>query len=371
MKLYQLGRNAWYGLLRYKLRSLLSTLGIVFAVVAVVSMLSIAEGAKHETLEQIAQLGMNNIIIRRIPLTEAQKIAVRERLSRGLNQFDVMSLERGLSTVSYVAPLMEVHAAISASYKEDPLEILAVTGYYQNAKDLNLRQGRFIHEVDVEKKSLVCVLGAEAAKLLGNEGHLGGILRMEDRAYRIVGILMERQWMPGKIAALNIRNHNRAVFIPFGTEPSIIHSKFEEGDVTEISVQITKGSNMKATSAMVKRILARNHGGIEDFQVVIPKELLKQAQRTQHIFNIVLGCIAGISLLVGAIGIMNIMLVSVAERTREIGIRRSIGASQKHIILQFLSESILLTIVGGCLGIILGIGCAVIISTPLQDGKQC
>jgi putative ABC transport system permease protein len=198
--------------------------------------------------------------------------------------------------------------------------------------------------------------------LLGSEGRLGGTLRVEDRAYRIVGILQERQRIRGKIPALPVRNYNRAVFIPLGTEPPVFHSREELGELSEISVQVIQDGNVQATASVAKRILTRNHGGVEDFQIVIPQELLEQAQRTQRVFNIVLGCIAGISLLVGGIGIMNIMLASVAERTREIGIRRAIGASKRHIILQFLSESILLTLVGGCLGIALGIGGAFAIS---------
>ena len=352
----QLLRNTARGLLQYKLRSLLSTLGIVFAVVAVVAMLSIAEGAKRETLEQIEKLGMNNIIVRRIPLTEAQKVTARERLSWGLNESDVTSLERGLPTVSHVAPLKEVQAATVMSDDEGLLQILGVTESYQLVNELSVREGRFIRNPDVQERNLVCVLGAEAARSLGGEGRLGGALRIEDREYHIVGILHERQWMRGKTPAMTMRNHNRAAFIPLWTEPPVFHSKVDSRELSEISVQVKQGGSVQAAAAVVRRILTRNHGGFEDFQIVIPQELLEQAQRTQRVFNIVLGCIAGISLVVGGIGIMNVMLATVAERTREIGIRRAIGASRNHILVQFLSESILLTTVGGCLGMVLGAG---------------
>jgi putative ABC transport system permease protein len=208
----------------------------------------------------------------------------------------------------------------------------------------------------------VCVLGHEVGRLLGNDGRVGGVLRLENRAYHIVGILQERQWRRSKSSALTVRNYNRAVFIPIGTEVMGAHGEKKFGELSEIWIRVVRNTNVQASAAAIQKILIQRHGGVEDFQVIVPQELLNQAQKTQRIFNIVLGCIAGISLLVGGIGIMNTMLASVAERTREIGIRRAIGATRKHIVVQFLCESIVLTITGGCIGIILGIGGAVIIS---------
>ncbi len=349
-------RQAYQGLLQHKLRSLLSTLGIVFAVMAVVSMLSIAGGAKRETLEQIGQLGMNNIIVRALSLTEAQKLAASKRLSRGLNELDVASLRSGLPGVSHVAPLKEVQAATSASDREGLIQILGVTEAYRSVHDLSLREGRFIHGRDVENRSLVCVLGVEAARMIGSAGRLGGSVRIEDQEYRVVGILEERRQARNTVVALAVRRTDRAAFIPLGTDPPVTGTVTRSGELSEIVVQVAPGGDVRATAAVVDRILARNHGGVRDFRIVVPQELLAQARRTQRIFNIVLGCIAGISLLVGAIGIMNVMLASVAERTREIGIRRSIGASREHIVVQFLCESVLLTIAGGCLGVVLGVG---------------
>ncbi len=352
-------RQTYRGLLQHKLRSLLSTLGIVFAVVAVVSMLSIAEGAKRETLEQIRQLGMRNIIVRALSLTEAQEQSAGALLSRGLNKLDATSLRSGLPTVSSVAPLVEVRAAISAADQEGLVQVLAVTEAYRSVHDLGLRDGRFIHDLDVENHNLVCVVGVEAARVIGSEGRLGGSVRIEDREYRVVGILEERRVSEtgGTVAA---RQTDRAVFIPLGTQPAGSGATTPSG-LSEIVVRVTPGADVRAAAAVVERIIARNHGGVRDFHIVIPQELLAQARRTQRVFNIVLGCIAGISLLVGGIGIMNIMLASVAERTREIGIRRSIGASQEHIVAQFLCESVLLTVAGGLLGVALGVGGALTI----------
>ena len=362
MKWRQIVQDAWRALLRHRLRSLLSTLGIVFAVVAVVAMLAIAEGAKREVLDQIEALGTNSIIVRTFQLTKAQEASARRRLSRGLDLSDVNSLKRAIPAISSIAPLREVKAAISASTSQDPFEILAITASYQEAKTLTINQGRFICNADVVRKNLVCVLGAEVSRLLGNGGRVGSVLRLEDRTYRIVGILQERQWMRNRSLALTVRNYNRAVFIPIGTEVTGVRGEKTFGEVSEIWLRVAGNRNVQACAAAVRRVLARKHGGVEDFQVIVPQELLLQAQKTQRIFNIVLGCIAGISLLVGGIGIMNTMLASVAERTREIGIRRAIGATRKHIVVQFLCESTMLTITGGCIGIILGIGGALIIS---------
>ena len=355
-------RDAWRALFRHRLRSFLSSLGIVFAVVAVVAMLSIAEGAKQEILDQIERLGTNSVIVRSLQLTVAQEAAARRRLSRGLVLSDANAFRKAIHTISSVAPVKEVKASLPISIAQDPFEILAITESYQVAKNLTLKQGRFFCNTDVVRKNLVCVLGEEVSRLLGDSGHLGGTLRLEERTYRIVGILQKRQWKHSKSPALAVRNYNRVIFIPIGTEVMDVNGQTRFGEISEIWLRVARNGNVQACAEAVRRILNRKHGGVEDFQVIVPQELLIQAQKTQRIFNIILGCIAGISLLVGGIGIMNTMLASVAERTREIGIRRAIGAAQEHIVVQFLCEAIVLTTIGGCVGIILGAGSAVIIS---------
>jgi putative ABC transport system permease protein len=363
MKWDKIIRDAWRALFRHRLRSFLSSLGIVFAVVAVVAMLAIAEGAKQEILDQIERLGTNSVIVRSLQLTLAQKAAAKRRLSNGLVLSDANTLKRTIHTISNLAPVKEVKASLPISIAQDPFEILAITESYQVVKNLGVRQGRFICNTDVVRKNLVCVLGEDISRLLGDRGHLGEALRLEDRTYRIVGILQKRQWKRSKSPAMAIRNYNRAIFIPVGTEVMGEHGQTRFGEISEIWIRLERDGNVHASAEAVRRVLNREHGGFEDFQVIVPQELLIQAQKTQRIFNIILGCIAGISLLVGGIGIMNTMLASVAERTREIGIRRAIGADQKDIVVQFLCEAVVLTTTGGCIGIILGAGSAVTIST--------
>ena len=361
MKWQSLIIAAIQALLKHKLRSLLSILGIVFAVVAVVAMLAIAEGAKREALEGIKQLGTNNIIVRAMLLTEAQKITARERLSKGLSLSDVRSLNRGIGDIRTVAPLKEIRAAVSGANSESPFVVLAVTASYQAATDLVLEQGRFISPSDVTRKNLVCVLGAKTSRDLGHAGRVGDSIYLEGRAFRVVGTLRARRTNRSKAGVLNVRDYNQSIFIPLGTAPSLAEERKDFGELSEIIVRVSEDADVVANAAVVRRTLATSHSGVEDYQIVIPRELLRQAQRTQRVFNIVLGCIAGISLIVGGIGIMNMMLANVSERTREIGIRRAVGANRIHIVSQFLSEAILLTAIGGFIGALLGMGTAQII----------
>ena len=194
--------------------------------------------------------------------------------------------------------------------------------------------------------------------MLGNEGRLGSVLRIEGRVYRIVGILREREQPHSKTPALTARNLNQTVFVPLGAEPPPVNMREQNGELAEIVVELVGDANVLSAAAVVRRIMKKSHGGIEDFHIVVPQVLLRQAQRTQWVFNVVLGSIAGMLLLVGGVGIMNMMLMNVAERTREIGIRRAVGASRKHIVFQFLFEAILVTVAGGCIGVVMGIGAA-------------
>lgn len=357
MRPQDLLRVAWRALGKHKLQSCLSTLGIVFAVVAVVAMSAVTEGAKTETLTEIQQLGTNNIIVRSVGLTEAQKAAARERRSGGLSLEDARSLRRRLPDIMCVAPLQEIEAAASLPTEDNPLEILAVTDAYKSAMDLDIRQGRFLTSLDVDKRNLVCVLGAEASMKLGGQGRLGQTIYLENRPFTVVGVLRARDSSRARASALNVRDYNRAIFIPLQTGPYLqdTGAATEFGELAEIVVRIKPGHDVCRQAAAVKRILDINHAGVDDYQMVVPAELLRQAKRTGRVFDIVLICIAGISLVVGGIAICNIMLASVSERTHEIGIRRAIGASRAHITMQFLSEAVLLTLIGGCAGVVMAV----------------
>lgn len=347
----------------HRLRALLSTLGVLFGVVAVVTMLSIGEGAKQETLEQIKQLGMNSLIIRQLAMSEEQRAQALEQKSKGLTWQDVEALHQHIPFLRNDAPMRVVEATITGSLAQVSPEILAVTRTYGEMKELQLAEGRFVCDLDQKRRRLVCVLGYEIARSLGKEGHLGHTLRLGNRQFEIVGILNSTHWKASKNQSITTRNLDKTIFIPIGSDKSL-GDPFALGkdNLTEITLQLRDVQHMDIAQMLVKRILEKLHGGYEDYQIVIPQELFEQAYRTQRTFNLVLGSIAAISLLVGGIGIMNIMLATVSERTREIGIRRAVGANKRHILLQFLLETILLTLGGAILGVIIGIGFSVAIS---------
>lgn len=357
MKFKQTINKSIRSLLIHRLRTFLSTLGVLFGVVAVVAMLSIGEGAKRETLEQIEQLGMNSLIIRQQALSEDQQQLATENQSRGLTNEDALALKNHIPFVHYVAPLKLIEASIKGTTALVSPEIIAVTRAYGDMKDLQLESGRFIADLDNRQHKLVCVLGYEVAKSLGHQGHVGQSLRIENTSYQIIGVLQSTDWKASKNSALTTRNLNQTVFIPLGSERSLIKTHLQKKDhLSEIILQVKEADQMPIALKLVRGLMKKLHGNYLDYQIIVPKELMDQAQRTQQTFNLVLGSIAAISLLVGGIGIMNIMLATVSERTREIGVRRAVGANKRHIMVQFMLETLLLTLGGALLGILIGIG---------------
>lgn len=364
MSLLENVQQGMRSLAQHRLRTLLSTLGVLFGVVAVIAMLSIGEGAKLETLAQIEQLGMNSITIRQNELGEEQIFKGREQRSRGLSPEDFALLQHNVPHIENQAAIKVVEATIHAAFSTVSPEILAATPGFNAIKGLEVSEGRFLCSLDILQRNHVCVLGSEVAKSLGKYGHVGQVIRIDNIEFQIVGVLKNKNWKAGKTTALATRNLNKSLFVPLGVEKTLPSktTTIKQDNLSEIVMQVSHSSEMETSSQVIKRILEMSHGKVEDYQIIIPQELLDQAYRTQYTFNLVLGSIAAISLLVGGIGIMNIMLATVSERTREIGIRRAIGANKWHIAYQFLTETLLLTLIGAILGIILGIGFSLLIS---------
>lgn len=356
-------KKSFRSLMIHRLRALLSTLGVLFGVVSVVAMLSIGEGAKQETLEQIAQLGMNNLIIRQNALTEEQHMQAREKKSRGLTIDDAFVLQKGIPNLRYVAPLKVIEASLTGTAREVSPEILGVDRAFGEVKNLRLIEGRFISDKDLAERKLVVVLGYQVAKGLGKDGHVGQMLRIESSYFQIVGVLKSTRHKANKNSLITTRDLNNSIFIPLGSEKALpSKGNLKSDTLSEIILQLKDSRQIEPMSKLAKNILSHSHNGQEDYQVVVPQELLNQAYRTQQTFNLVLGSIAAVSLLVGGIGIMNIMLATVSERTREIGIRRAVGANKRHILLQFLLETLLLTLGGAITGVILGVAASLAIS---------
>ncbi len=339
---------------QHRLRTFLSTLGTLFGVAAVITMISIGEGAKAEVLSQIEQLGTHNIILKQNELAEEQ--LNKTSRSKGLSLLDVRLLNSALPEVSLIAPLKVVEAPISSKQGVISPEILAVTSEYESLKDLQLTEGRFICSLDTQNLNRVCVIGSELSKDLGKYGHVKQTIRIDNREFQIIGVLKNKHWRAAKNNVLSTRNLNKTLFIPLGVEQYMGKNtaKAKPAALSEITIKLSNNKNLQSTAKVIARILERTHGKDEDYQLIIPKELMNQAYKTQYTFNLVLGSLAAVSLLVGGIGIMNIMLANVSERTREIGIRRALGANKRHIALQFISETVLLTLIGAILGILIG-----------------
>jgi putative ABC transport system permease protein len=363
MKLKNHFIRSFHSLALHGLRSLLSTLGILFGVAAVVAMLSIGEGAKRETLEQIEQLGIHTLIIKQNLLSEGQKQQARENRSSGLTEADASMIQKRLPNLLYIAPTKVLKASLTGSLQTIAPELMAVTKAYRDIKPLKLKEGRFICDQDCLNKNLVCVLGGEIAKALGSESALGKTIRIESSLFKIIGILQFNQWKESKNSFLATKNMNQIIFIPLGSENILRSYLHPENDLlAEIILKINPNQDFSFTVKFIKNLLKYSHRDYQDYQVIVPQELLNQANQTQKMFNYVLGSIAAISLLVGGIGIMNMMLANVSERIREIGIRRALGATKFDILMQFLAEALLLTLFGAFLGIVLGISFSFIIS---------
>lgn len=340
---------------QHKMRSFLTMLGVIFGVAAVISMMSIAGGAKKVALEQIKLLGTNNIRVRNVELTDEKKAEAEYRGSFGLNPNDIDLIETIVPGITAVAPLKFIDTEIFYGDKKANGKIVGTNTQYDRVANFYVGQGRFISDLDVAGAKKVCVLGADVAgDLFKFKNPLGETVKIENTWYMVVGIMQDKEVQEGKNSTIRVRNINRDVYVPITT----VLSRFLNSDLydrlDEIAVKVKEQDNVVTVSRIIERVVLRNHLKVKDFELVIPQELLAQAQKTQRIFNIIMGAIAAISLLVGGIGIMNIMLATVTERIREIGIRRAIGATKMDIMLQFLNETVFISISGGIIGIILG-----------------
>lgn len=339
----------------HKLRSGLSILGIVFGVAAVIAMLSIGEGARLEALRQIQLMGMNNITIRALELDKEMEKDTKANLSIGLTMDDAEKIENLSSFVDAIAPLKDYAVVARAMDKETNARLVGVTDSYLRVAGLRVGSGRFISQADLSDSKRVCVLGWDKkAALFPSEEPLGKLVNIGDTSYMVVGVLESRNLPKEDNATVKIRDINNDIYAPLATVTLSMDAAGEGTNVSEIVIRIKDSSQVKTAEKVIRSILERLHDNTKDYEVIVPQELMRQTQKTQRMFNIVMGSIAGISLLVGGIGIMNIMLATVTERTREIGIRRALGANKTEILKQFLIEAVLLTVIGGVIGILLG-----------------
>ncbi len=371
-------------LLLHKLRSFLTVLGTILGVASVIAMLSVGEGSKKAAVDQIRQLGATNVIVRSMkPGANAQpsnntgsssSTNSSSVLTYGLKYEDLRVLEglmdsdggRG-TIVKYVAPISLFRKTTQHSrYRIENARVLGTVPELMHVKNLQLDRGRFIDSTDLRDLSNVIVLSQGAARrLFGFADPLGQPVLIGEGAFRVVGILRQQASGNESAGQIGTDDLNEDIYVPisaarsrFGELQRIVSAgsrTYERNQLSEIVITVDSEEMVPQAAEMVRKLLTTKHKADSEYEVVVPLELLQQAEHEKRIWNIVLGSIAGISLLVGGIGIMNIMLATVTERTREIGIRRAIGAKRRDITRQFLVETVVLSTTGGLIGIALGV----------------
>jgi putative ABC transport system permease protein len=344
-------------ILAHKLRSGLTALGVVFGVAAVVSMLSIAGGARRAALEQIRQLGTHSLRVAHVELTGPAGEKAERRGSRGLHTADAAMLGASIPGLVAQAPLRFVEEAVMRRGRESSARIVATDSGLARVTDRRASLGRFIADLDVSEAKRVAVLGAGVrSDLFGSQDPLGQEIRIGGIRFTVVGWMSARTEDSDQPGAIQLQDVDRDVYVPISTAQQRFPDPRGPGALTELAIRVEGPELLAAAEDISRRLLARSHRGVADYALRLPDELLAQSRRTQRVFNVVLGSIAAISLLVGGIGIMNVMLTTVTERTREIGVRRAVGASRRVILRQFLIETVTISAGGGLLGI--GVGLA-------------
>lgn len=384
-----------------KVRSLLTALGIIFGVAAVIAMLAIGNGAQQEILNQIKLVGVNNIVIK--PIIEQQEEKIEEgpgkrdkkKFSPGLTLRDVRSIEATLPMVAKLSPEIILETNLIKSGIRRSAKLVGVEPVYFEIYNFELADGVLFNDEQLKTGAPVCVIGsAIKGKFFPTEDPIGKSLKVGIHWLTIVGVMKERFVSKASISKLGIRDFNMDVYAPlqtvlvryknrdlitqtaiqkavrqqnmnnaFGNNESQVSPTVNYHQLDRLVIQVENTTLLTSSADVLSRLLKRRHYDVVDYEIEIPELLLKQQQRTNDIFNYVLGAIAGISLLVGGIGIMNIMLASVLERIKEIGLRLSIGAKKSDIIQQFLFEAIMISVSGGIIGVILGVTMAFLVSS--------
>ena len=353
-------------LLVHKLRSLLTMLGMIFGVGAVVAMLSITAGVEKEMLAMIDQLGVNNIIIEAREATDPNELQQVRAISPGLTFRDYRAIAENIPGIEAISPRKRFKPLKSLPKTNQELpQLIGVLPNYKDINNLKVVAGRFFSDGENLRSEAVCVLG-EAAKvnLLGFDDAIGKYIKINDVWLQVIGVMAPQGSADSDSEGSQSVNRNNLVIAPLNS----VMRRFDDNmswlkdEIDGIYIKVKPGTDSIETEGVVRAILASTHKDAGDFTVLVPAGLLKQKQATNQIFAFVMICIAGISLLVGGIGIMNIMLATVLERTREIGIRRAIGARQSNIIRQFLTEAVMISFLGGLMGIGFGVGLSRIIS---------
>ena len=358
-------RLGFFSLLLHKLRSGLAVLGILIGITAVIWLVALGEGVSYQAQQQIKDLGANNVIVRTVKPPDQGSQSERSLfVAYGLLRDDYQRIVSNLPIIEHAVPMREIRREVRNDDRFVDARVVGCTPDYARLNHLTMDRGRFLTDRDGSPPTNIVVLGAQTAReLFPLENPLGKSIRIDSEFYRVVGQTAERDPSAAIGGSLSAQDYNLDVYIPLATLRARIgdmvmtsRSGSQEGEVVELSqitVSLPSIDQVEEASEVIRGLLKQFHDK-PDFGVVVPKELLRQAELLRMMFNVLLVLIAGISLIVGGIGIMNIMLATVTERTREIGVRRALGAKRRDIIQQFLVEAIVLTSIGGALGVGLG-----------------
>lgn len=365
-----------------KLRSFLTALGIIFGVGAVIAMLAIGSGAKKSILDQMKLIGTNNIVIESVvPDSEGAKGETGEgeeekrSYSPGLSLLDVAAIRKVVPTADRLSPEIILPVRVVRAGRQERGRCIGVENTFFELNGLELGKGSFFRPLHNTRGAAVCIIGKEVQKrFFSDVDPLGKTIKCGRAWLEVIGVLERRNASEESLSRLGIRDYNADIYVPVNTallrfrdRARIGQDDLGDDDGQEVKnyhqldrlvVRIDNSQKLRASADVIARLLNRRHLQVPDVSIEIPELLLQQEQETQDTFNLVLAVIAGISLLVGGIGIMNIMLASVLERIKEIGVRRSLGATQFDIILQFLFEAVFISLIGGLIGVILGVGAA-------------
>jgi putative ABC transport system permease protein len=334
-------------------------LGMMFGVGAVIAMLSIGAGAERQALSLIDKLGTRNVVVRSKTFKPEELAEIRKK-SMGLSQRDVEAIEEAVPGVEFAAPKIEIEPyKVLAAGAKTKAQVYGVGHRHRAVTSFALAEGRFIDAADEKHHGQVAVIGAGVRRdLFGADAAIGHDVKINDVWFEVVGVLAPE---PGAVTAVQgvaVSSTEREIYLPFTTALRKLDRDPMKSPLGEIVVRLDAKAPASETGAVIGSLLDRLHGGARDYDIIVPEALLRHSQQTQQLFNLVMGLIAGISLLVGGIGIMNIMLASVLEQTREIGVRRAVGATRSDIRFQFLVTAFSLAMIGGLLGVAMGLGIA-------------
>ncbi|MEO8662352.1 MAG: ABC transporter permease [Bryobacteraceae bacterium] len=370
LQLWQDFAQAAESLRAQKTRSLLTALGIVFGVGSVIGMLAIGAGAREESLRFIELLGVRNVLVEARQAATQEELQARRRSSPGLTERDVRILTANIDAIDLMSPRRALRpTGLLPKPSKDQPGLYGVLPAYASIHNLQTTEGRFFNERDNNISDGVCVMGETAkVSMLGYDSAIGKYIKVNDVWLRVIGVLAQKATGGGESGFSQTQDRNNLIYVPLNTFQYRFWdiSSYMKDDLDGIDMRLKEGTDSVDVAQIVTAILNSTHRNTPDFSVTIPAALLAQQQRTQSIFTYVMVAIAAISLLVGGIGIMNIVLATVLERTREIGIRRAMGARRADVVRQFLTESVLISISGG----ILGIGCGFMLSWLISRAAE-